>query len=155
MQPALFEPLVASPGRLHLRDALPGLPDPAIQPPIVAESGDPFSALRVVHLLARLEHGRPARLDDVVDALNAEYMDWVFDRPVVVDVALQLQSNWMADYRNASGIELEEGPYGPTIRLEDSRRVDPWMVQQAVRLAAECRARLVEFSRHDSVTGNG
>ena len=42
-----------------LRDAPAGLPDPAITPPSVAEAGDPFSTLRIIDLLARLERGRP------------------------------------------------------------------------------------------------
>jgi hypothetical protein len=150
----LPEPLVATPG-LRLRDAPPGLPDPTIQPPNVAESGDPFATLRVVGLLARVERGRPIRLDDVVDALNATYLDWVFSRKVVVDVALQLQANWMADYRNATGIELQEGQYGPTIALEDSSRIDPWIVRQAESLADTCRERLLQFSRIDRVSGDG
>ena len=142
----MSEPLVATPGRLRLRDAPPGLPDPTIQPPNVAESGDPFTALRVVDLLARVERGRPVRLDDIVDALNATYLDWVFSRKVVVDVALQLQANWMADYRNSDGIELTEGLAGPELRIEDSPRVDPWMVRQADRLACACTERLRAFA---------
>ena len=39
----------------------------------------------------------------------------------------------MADYRNTSGIELEDGPYGATVTIEDSSRVDPWIVRQAQR----------------------
>ena len=65
------------------------------------------------------------------------HLDWLFSRPVVVDQLLQLQANWMADYRNASGIVLDdEGPYGPTLTIEDSTRVDPWIVRQAERTAA-------------------
>ena len=55
----------------------------------------------------------------------------------------------MADYRNASGIVLDDGPYGPTVTLEDSPRVDPWIVRQALRAAAACRERLAEFARRD------
>ena len=61
-----------------LRPAPTGLPDPSISPPVVAESGDPFSALRVIDLLARLERGRPIRVADIVDRLNATYLDWWF-----------------------------------------------------------------------------
>ncbi len=43
-----------------LRPAPAGLPDPAIAPPTVAEAGDPFTAIRVIDLLARLERGRPS-----------------------------------------------------------------------------------------------
>jgi hypothetical protein len=132
-----------APGLGPLREAPPGMP------PTVAESGDPFAALRVIDLLARVERGTPVRLADLVDRLNATYLDWVFDQAVVGDVVLQLQANWMADYRNASGIVVEDGPYGPTVELEDSTRVDPWIVRQAQRTAAECTERLAAFSRRD------
>ncbi len=135
-----------------LRAAPAGLPDPAIAPPVIAEAGDPFSTLRVIDLLARLERGTPVRLADVVDRLNATYLDWLFSVPVVADVALQLQSNWMADYRNSSGIVVDDGPLGATIAIEDSTRVDPWIVRQALRESAVCTERLAEFSRRDRVT---
>ena len=92
-----------------LRPAPAGLPDP-----VIAEAGDPFTAVRVIDLLARLERGTPVRLADVVDRLNATYLDWLFSVPVVADVALQLQSNWMADYRNGSGIAVDDGPVSYT-----------------------------------------
>ena len=138
-----------------LRPAPIGLPDPSISPPIVAESGDPFSTLRVIDLLARLERGRPIRVADIVDRLNATYLDWWFSPAVVTDVVLTLQANWMADYRNASGIVVEDGPLGRTIAIEDSMRVDPWVVRQAQRAAASCTERLSEFSRRDRPTSGG
>jgi hypothetical protein len=137
------------------RPAPAGLPNPHIQPPTIAESGDPFSALRVVDLVARIGRGRPVRIDDLVDRLNAAHLDWLFTRRVVVDVLVAIQANWMADYRNASGIVLEDGPYGPTVTIEDSSRVDPWIVRQANREATECRARLDEFARRDRPAGGG
>jgi hypothetical protein len=132
-----------------LRPPPDGLPNPAIVPPTIAEAGDPFTAVRVIDLLARLERGTPIRLADIVDRLNATYLDWLFTVPVVADVALQLQVNWMSDYRNSSGIVVEDGPLGPTIAIEDSSRVDPWIVRQAQREAASCTERLAEFSRRD------
>jgi len=138
-----------------LRPAPGGLPDPAIVPPTIAEAGDPFAAIRVIDLLARIERGRPVRIADIVDRLNATYLDWLFSPVVVTDVALQLQSNWMTDYRNGSGIALEDGPYGATIAIEDSSRVDPWIVRQARRTAASCTERLAEFSRRDRPTSGG
>jgi hypothetical protein len=122
---------------------------------MVAESGDPFSAIRVVDLLARLERGRPVRIADVVDRLDASYLDWLFPSSVVMDVIIQLQSDWMADYRNVSGIVVEDGPWGPTVTIEDTTRVDPWIVSQATRLAAACRERLVAFGRQDRPSGDG
>jgi hypothetical protein len=142
-------------GLSPLRPAPAGLPDPAILPPTIAESGDPFSALRVIDLLARLERGRPIRVADIAQRLDATYLDWLFSPSVVVDVALQLQANWMADYRNSSGIVVEDGPHGATITIEDSSRVDPWIVRQAQREAASCTERLAEFSRRDRPTSGG
>ena len=145
----------AAPGGLRLRRAPPGLPPADLAPPVVAEGGDPFATLRVIDLVARMERGRPVRLDDLVDALNARHLDWLFDRAVVVDCLVSLQVNWMADYRNASGIVLAEGPYGATVALEDSPRVDPWIVGQAERAAAACRERLAEFARRDGTNRLG
>jgi hypothetical protein len=150
------DPSAAEPGGppsagLLLRPAPAGLPGTDLAPPVVAESGDPFTVVRVVDLVARIERGRPIRLDDVVDALNARHLDWLFDRAVVADALITLQANWMADYRNASGIVLDDGPQGPTVILEDSSRVDPWLVRQAERAVAACRERLTEFARRDGV----
>jgi hypothetical protein len=145
----------ATPGLGPLRPAPTGLPDPNIQPPVIAESGDPFAALRVIDLLARLERGVPVRLADIADRLNATYGDWLFPTEAVADVIVQLQANWMADYRNSSGIVVDGGTYGATVTIEDSSRVDPWIVRQAQREVAECRARLAEFARRDRVTGDG
>src|SRR3954447_26588358 len=90
---------------LRLRE-VGGLPDPNVRPPTVAESGDPFAGLRVAHLIARLPRGVPVRLRDVVDRLNSDYLDWSFSRPVVAAVVVQLQANWLADFRTSLGFEL-------------------------------------------------
>jgi hypothetical protein len=129
------------------------MPAADLAPPVVAESGDPFAALRIVDLVAQLERGRPIDLRAIVDRLNATHLDWLFSERVVADAILQLQANWMADYRNVSGIVLEDGPAGSTLTIEDSTRVDPWIVRQALRLADACRAALDEFSRRDRLTG--
>jgi hypothetical protein len=145
----------AEPGVVGDRQLPPGFPDSRIAPPVLAESADPFSTIRVLEVVARMDRGRPIRLDDLVDRLNATHLDWLFGRPVVADALVALQANWMADYRNASGVVLEEGPYGPTVTLEDSSRVDPWIVRQAIREAAECRRRLDAFARRDGPFGEG
>ncbi len=144
-----------TPGLGPLRPGPAGLPEPTLAPPVIAESDDPFTTHRVVALLARLERGRPIRIADVVDRLNASHLDWLFSAAVVADVAIALQSNWMTDYRNSSGIVLEDGPYGPTIEIEDSSRVDPWIVRQAEREAVASRERLAAFSRLDRASGEG
>jgi hypothetical protein len=146
---------VERPGPLRLRGAPAGLPAADLVPPVVAESGDPFAALRVVDLVARVERGRPVRMADLVDRLNAAHPGWLFEPRVVVDALVMLQANWLADYRNASGIVLDDGPFGETFQIEDTSRVDPWIVRQAERLLVECRERLLEFGRRDRATGDG
>ena len=146
---------IAAPGDLRLRPAPHGLPDAHPAPPVVAEAGDPFSAVRIIGLVARVQRGAPVRIDDLVTTLNARHLDWLFERAVVLDALIALQANWLADYRNASGIVLEEGPYGPTLTLEDSPRVDPWIVRQARREEASCQERLAEFARRDGTNHIG
>jgi hypothetical protein len=137
------------------RPAPLGFPPERPAPPVIAESGDPFTALRVVDAVARMQRGRPIRLDALVDNLNATHLDWLFPRDVVVSVLVTLQANWMADYRNSSGIVLDESSDGATVAVEDSSRVDPWIVGQARREAAACGEALDEFSRRDRIAGGG
>ena len=130
---------------LTLRDT-PGLPAADLMPPVVAEPGDPFAALRVVHLIARIPRGVPVRLRDIVEMLNAEHLDWSFSRPVVAAAILQLQANWMADYRTVDGIRIVDDVAGGSVEIEDTSRVDPWIVRQVERLADLCRQRLRTFA---------
>lgn len=142
-------PTSAAPGSLVLRPAPAGLPDAEPRPPTIATARDPFTTVRILQLVARMERGRPARVADLVAALNARHLDWAFSPMVVADTLLQLQSNWMTDYRNSSGIVIEDGPYGATVSLEDSSRVDPWIVRQVEREIRACQAVLTDFSRRD------
>jgi hypothetical protein len=153
--PADTPTATTSPGLGALRPAPAGMPAVDLRPPVVAESGDPFTTLRVLNLLARIERGRPIRIADVVDRLNATHLDWIFPADVVADVAIALRANWIVDYRSQAGIVVDDGPYGATIAIEDSSRVDPWIVRQAEREAAACRERLAAFSRLDRPTGEG
>ena len=132
-----------------------GFPAERLAPPVIAESGDPFASLLVLDAFARMERGRPVPIDALVAHLNATHLDWLFARDVVVSVLVTLQSNWMADYRNSSGIVLDDGPGGATVQLEDSSRVDPWLVRQALREAADCREALDEFARRDRLATGG
>ena len=143
------------PGAIGRRPLPAGFPDDLPRPPVHAESGDPFSTLRVIEAIARIDRGRPVRIDAIVDRLNATHLDWLFTRRVVVDVLVMLQSNWMSDYRNASGIVLDDGDRGPEVALEDSSRVDPWLVQQARREVLTCREALDAFARRDAVHAGG
>lgn len=130
---------------MQLRDT-PGLPAADVAPPNVAAPGDPFADLRVVHMLARVPRGDALRIRDIVDALNAEYLDWSFSRVVVTAAVIQLEANWLSDYRNSDGIVLRDGVAGPELIIEDSSRVDPWIVRQVERYRAACLEALRVFS---------
>ncbi len=147
--------MTAGTGALDRRPLPPGFPAERPHPPVIAESGDPFGSLRILDALARLERGPDVRVDDLVDRLNAANLDWLFPRAVVVDALIALQANWHADYRSGSGIVLEEGERGATIRVEDTPKMDPWLIAQAERLAAECRESLRAFARRDTAFGGG
>jgi hypothetical protein len=125
---------------------VPGLPPADLSPPVLAEAGDPFADLRVLHLLARLPRGEPVRVRDIVERLNRDHLDWSFSRGVVVAAIVQLQANWRADYRDRDGIGLEDGAAGEELRIEESSRVGPWLVRQVERRRAECLERLRLFS---------
>jgi hypothetical protein len=131
--------------------ATEGLPEPWLRPPVIAEVGDPFADLRVAHLVARLPRGLGVPVRDIVERLEAEHLDWSFSHEVVIAAIVQLQANWMADYRNSDGLVLEAGPSGPVLRIEDSSRVDPWIVRQVVRLHERSTETLRAFAREDDV----
>src|SRR5512140_1439528 len=103
------------------------------RPPVGAETRDPCAGLRVVELLARVPRGTPVPIRALVGRLNATHLDWLFDDRVVADVVLQLQANWMADYRNTSGIAVDDAGGVATATIEASSRVEPWSVRQAGR----------------------
>lgn len=125
---------------------MPGLPAADLCPPVVAEAGDPFADLRVVHLVARLPRGRSVPLREIVEQLNHEHLDWSFSRPVVAAAIVQLQANWRADYRDLGGLRIDAGPAGDELVIEDGSRVDPWIVRQVERRRAACLERLRTFA---------
>lgn len=131
---------------------MPGLPEADLRPPVVAAVGDPFADLRVVHLLARLPRGVPVRLRDIVDRLDAEHLDWSFSRAVVLAAIVQSQANWRADYRTSDGIDLRDGPTGPELVIEDSSRVDPWIVRQVERRRQACLDELRRFASEEAAS---
>jgi len=136
---------------LPLRE-MPGLPAADLAPPTVAATGDPFAELRIVHLLARLPRATRVRVRDIVDGLNADHLDWSFSRPVVIAAIVQLQANWQTDYRNSDGIVLEAGPAGEELTIEDSSRVDPWLIRQLERLREKCLDQLRDFAISEGAT---
>ena len=51
-----------------------------------------------------------------------------------------------AEHRNSDGIVLRDGPAGEEMIIEDSSRVDPWIVRQVERRRAACLERLRAFA---------
>ena len=150
---AMTDVPIATIGLGPLRPAPAGLPDPVIAPPVIAEAGDPFTAVRVIDLLARLERGTPIRLADVVDRLNATYLDWLFSVPVVADVALQLQVELDGRLSQQLG---DRGRRRPARRRPSRSRTRAGSTRgSSARPSARrpsCTERLAEFSRRDRLT---
>ena len=95
--------------------------------------------LRVIDLVARLERGRPVRIADLVDRLNATHLDWLFTRARRRRRACSSsrRTGWPTTAtRRASSSTT--APYGADAQIEDSSRVDPWIVRQARARAAAC-----------------
>ena len=85
-------------------------------------------------------------------ASNAEHLDWSFSRPVVIASAVQLQADWRSDYRTSDGILLQDGTAGPELLIEDSSRVDPWIVRQVERRREACLEQLRAFATDEGAT---
>ena len=118
---------------------------PGDHPPNVGETGDPFTALRVIDL-ARPPRARPARSGSLTSPIGStrRTSTGCFPCRSSPTSLLQLQANWMADYRNSSGIVIEDGPSGPTAHdrgLEPGRSVDrpPGPPRRRLVYRAACR----------------
>ena len=73
-------------------------------------------------------------------------MDWSFSRGVVVAAIVQLQSNWLSDYRTASGIVLDDGVAGPELTIEDTPRVGRLVAARSLAWPTACTERLRAFA---------
>lgn len=144
---------VTEPATTHLvGDAPEGMPDPTATPPQLARSGDPFSALRVVHFVSRLRRNETHQLRDVVAALNAEFLDWYFSEKVVLAELVQLQANWGISFHGDDRIVLDRNERGHTLLVIDSPKMSSFLVNEARRLAEACSAELREFTLGDGVS---
>jgi hypothetical protein len=133
-------------------DAPDGMPDPALAPPQIARSGDPFAALRLVHFVSRLRRNETLQLRDVVNALNATYLDWYFSEKVVLAELVQLQANWSISFHGDDRIVLDRNERGHTLLLTDSTKMSAFLVNEARRLADACREELRRFTLGDGVS---
>jgi hypothetical protein len=133
-------------------EAPEGMPDPTLAPPQIARSGDPFAALRVVHFLSRLRRNETHQLRDVVNALNAAFLDWYFSEKVVLAEIVQLQANWAISFHGDDRIVLDRNERGHTLLVTDSTKMTSFLVNEARRLADACTEELRRFTLGDGVS---
>jgi hypothetical protein len=142
--PALAVPLAGPP--------VEGMPDPQLAPPQIARSGDPFAAVRIVHFVSRLRRNETLQLRDVVNALNAEFLDWYFSEKVVLAELVQLQANWAISFHGDDRIVLDRNERGHTLLITDSTKMSSFLVNEARRLADACAEELRCFTLGDGVS---
>ncbi len=131
-----------------------GMPDPAVAPPQLARSGDPFAALRVVHFVSRLRRNETLQVRDVTTALNAEFLDWYFSEKVVIAELVQLQANWSISFHGDDRIVLDRNERGHTLLVVDSTKMTNFLVTEARRLAEACADELRRFTLGDGVSSD-
>ena len=129
-----------------------GMPEPTLAPPQIARAGDPFAALRVVHFVSRLRRNETLQLRDVVNALNAEFLDWYFNERVVLAELVQLQANWGISFHGDDRIVLDRNERGHTLLITDSTKMSSFLVNEARRLADACTEELRRFTLGDGVS---
>jgi len=129
-----------------------GMPDPRLTPPQLARGGDPFGALRIVHLVSRLRRNETLQLRDVVAALNAEFLDWYFSEKVVLAELVQLQANWAISFHGDDRIVLDRNERGHTLLVVDSTKMSTFLVNEARRLADACAEELRRFTLGDGIS---
>ena len=128
------------------------MPEPALAPPQIARSGDPFAALRLVHFVSRLRRNETLQLRDVVNALNATYLDWYFSEKVVLAELVQLQANWSISFHGDDRLVLDRNERGHTLLITDSTKMNSFLINEARRLAEACEEELRRFTLGDGVS---
>ena len=130
------------------------MPDPHLQPPQLARSGDPFASLRIVHFVSRLRRNETLQLRDVVGAINAEFLDWYFGEKVLLAELVQLQANWGISFHGDDRIVLDRNERGHTLLIVDSTKMSSFLVNEARRLAEACSEELRRFTLGDGISSD-
>ena len=130
------------------------MPDPTLAPPQIARAGDPFAAIRVVHFVSRLRRNETLQVRDVVNALNADFLDWYFSEKVVLAELVQLQANWGISFHGDDRIVLDRNERGHTLLIVDSTKMSSFLVNEARRLAEKCADELRRFTLGDGVSAD-
>ncbi|CAN5293029.1 hypothetical protein BH23CHL9_BH23CHL9_05520 [soil metagenome] len=130
------------------------MPDPRQSPPQLARSGDPFAALQLVHFVSRLHRNQTLQVRDVVNALNAEFLDWYFAEKVLLAELVQLQANWGISFHGDDRIVLDRNERGHTMLIIDSTKMSSFLVNEARRLSDACTEELRRFTLGDGVSSD-
>ena len=130
------------------------MPDPHLQPPQLARSGDPFASLRIVHFVSRLRRNETLQLRDVVGAINAEFLDWYFSEKVLLAELVQLQANWGISFHGDDRIVLDRNERGHTLLIVDSTKMSSFLVNEARRLSEACSEELRRFTLGDGISSD-
>ena len=133
-----------------LRPAPAGLPDPSIRPPTIGRGR------RSVHGRPRHRPARPPRARPA-DPARRHRRPAERDVPRLAVHGRRSSPTWRSSSRRtgwpttatARGSSSRTARTARRSTIEDSSRVDPWIVRQAQREAASCTERLAEFSRRD------
>lgn len=128
------------------------MPEPTLNPPQIARSGDPFARLRILHFLSRLQRNTTHQLRDVVAALNADFLDWSFSEKVVLAALVQLQANWSISFHGDDRIILDRNERGHTLLIVDSTRMTAFLVAEGRRAAEEAEEELRRFVLGDGIS---
>ena len=128
------------------------MPEPTLNPPQIARSGDPFARLRVLHFLSRLQRNTTHQLRDVVAALNADFLDWSFSEKVLLAALVQLQANWSISFHGDDRIILDRNERGHTLLIVDSTRMTAFLVAEGRRAADEAEEELRRFVLGDGIS---
>ena len=128
------------------------MPEPTLNPPQIARSGDPFARLRILHFLSRLQRNTTHQLRDVVAALNADFLDWSFSEKIVLAALVQLQANWSISFHGDDRIILDRNERGHTLLIVDSTRMTAFLVAEGRRAAEEAEEELRRFVLGDGIS---
>ena len=130
------------------------MPDPHLEPPQLARSGDPFASLRIVHFVSRLRRNETLQVRDVVGAINAEFLDWYFSEKVLLAELVQLQANWGISFHGDDRIVLDRNERGHTLLIVDSTKMSSFLVNEARRLSEACSEELRRFTLGDGISSD-
>jgi hypothetical protein len=144
--------MTTSPTQPLVGPAPEGMPEPDLVPPQIAQAGDPFAGLRMVHFLSRLQRNSTHQLRDVVTALNAAYLDWAFSEKVVLAQLVQLQANWSISFHGEERIRLDRNERGHTLLIVDSSKMSAFFVAEARKLVDACEEEQRRFTLGDGIS---